>query len=288
MLRILEGTPSHDWGQVKLLQHIIDKNKIPVDFKYINTIHIEHNARLNKTILYIPDEVSESAETTYELVNKALKDNNLKQVDIAFMHGYFNYQLPVSHKSAHNEDKYLNIVKQYICIGHVHIATVFKRILAPGSIDRTAHGEEGAKGGLLLSVLKDTSYLFVPNKNAAIYTTISTSHKSILSIIDAIKNKITKLPINSNIRLAVIDNTLVSGLVKELGIIYPNYKIKVVVERGTSVTDTSAILHKKIETTCFDINANNVEALLLKELDAKYTFDSSDIAIAKKELYKYI
>ena len=40
-LRILEGTPSHDWSQTKFLTEVVNNLKGELDYKYINTLYIE-------------------------------------------------------------------------------------------------------------------------------------------------------------------------------------------------------------------------------------------------------
>ena len=42
ILRILEGTPSHDRNQSKVITSIIKKLNIELDYKYIDTLYIEH------------------------------------------------------------------------------------------------------------------------------------------------------------------------------------------------------------------------------------------------------
>ena len=63
------------------------------------------------------------------------------------MHGMFGYQLPLGVPIHHHDERrYLDLVEGYIFIGHVHTPSRYKRILAQGSYDRLAHGQEEEKG----------------------------------------------------------------------------------------------------------------------------------------------
>ena len=100
-----------------------------------------------------------------------MKDLNIEQVDLAMMHGNFKYQLPMPSIHMHTEEDYLSIVRYYICINHIHTASVYGRILAPGSFDRMAHGEEEDKGYRIYSTEnnKDTEFV-VLNSNEKFIT----------------------------------------------------------------------------------------------------------------------
>jgi DNA repair exonuclease SbcCD nuclease subunit len=102
-LRILEGTPSHDWKQLKALSTTLEVLNTGIDFKYISTLEIEHIEDLGINVLYIPDEYKHEASETFTDVKELMKSKNLKQVDIAIMHGQFNYQLPIKLESSHSE-----------------------------------------------------------------------------------------------------------------------------------------------------------------------------------------
>ena len=57
ILRILEGTPSHDWKQSKLFIHLNDLTKAGTDVKYIDSLSIEYIDKFGINVLY-PDEIS--------------------------------------------------------------------------------------------------------------------------------------------------------------------------------------------------------------------------------------
>ena len=79
-LRILEGTPSHDWKQAKLISNIIEKLNIEIDYKYVDTLFIEDMEDLGLSILYIPDEYKHKATDTFKDVKKLMKSLNKEMI----------------------------------------------------------------------------------------------------------------------------------------------------------------------------------------------------------------
>lgn len=93
-LRILEGTPGHDWKQSRRFELINEEAKLEVDLKYFDTLSIEYNDVTDLYVLYVPDEWEENPEETLSQVKDLLIANNIDKVDIAVMHDNFEYQLP--------------------------------------------------------------------------------------------------------------------------------------------------------------------------------------------------
>jgi hypothetical protein len=91
-LRILEGTPSHDWQQSRIADTIYDLINKPLDFRYIDTLHIEYLKDYDAHILYVPDEWTASTDLTLFQVQGLMSEMNLTQVDIGVMHGMFDVQ----------------------------------------------------------------------------------------------------------------------------------------------------------------------------------------------------
>ena len=56
LLRVLEGTPSHDYFQSSILFKMNEIRTHKVKMKYFRTLDIEYMEEFNKHILYIPDE----------------------------------------------------------------------------------------------------------------------------------------------------------------------------------------------------------------------------------------
>lgn len=176
-LRILEGTPSHDRGQSKHFEHLKTLCDIKGDIKYIPKLSIEYMSD-GTTVLYVPDEYHATTFETWTEVQSLLLENNLQQVDYAVMHGMFEHQMP-AHKNMqfHNSKNYLDIVRKYIFIGHVHHMSVNQRILSQGSTDRLNHGEEEDKGIWMVTSYADSfcsdELTFVKNEGAKIFKTVN-------------------------------------------------------------------------------------------------------------------
>lgn len=189
-LRVLEGTPSHDYKQAKIFEDL--NSEIKADCKYVSTLSIEYNKKYNSYWLFVPDEWRSSTEQTFIEVKELLSANSIDKVDYAFMHGYFSYQLPeMLSEEAHDIELYHDIVKHDIFINHVHLFSQKGRITAPGSLERLAHNEEGDKGWVLRS---KKGIEFVINKDSTKYITVvctglelEKAHKKIAKVADSLK-----------------------------------------------------------------------------------------------------
>lgn len=283
-LRILEGTPSHDWKQCKALYTIIDKLNLNIDFKYIETLHIEILPESNISILYVPDEWKHKASETYEEILSLMVENKLSQVDIAFMHGQFHYQLPMIRlESSFTEEDMLNIVKHFISIGHIHTPSVYERILAQGSFDRLAHNEEEDKGGMFITVdeVNGNSYRFVKNEKSMIFKTYRYGAEELDEIISDLENKISKLPSGSNVRIISENEEYLTKSVKALKEKFLDIVIKA---EKPKVKDTKfKILEEELLLESFSIDKGNIKGLLMESME-KYNMNESDINIFNNEL----
>lgn len=288
ILRILEGTPSHDRNQSKVITSIIRKLNIELDYKYIDTLYIEHHNRLGIDILYIPDEYKHKAEDTYKEVLELLTERKLKKVDIAFIHGQFHYQLPmVKLDSSHNMEDYLNIVKYYISVGHIHTPSVYERIIAQGSFDRLAHNEEEDKGGVVITLTeKESSFKFVYNKNAMIFKTYRFDKESIEDITNILDKDLKKMKDKSNIRIISNSEEFLSGNIKDLRLRYPNINIKIEKSKNKEENKFNIIEElPKIET--FSITKDNILDLITLELN-KHSLTEKEIKELKSEVINII
>lgn len=288
ILRILEGTPSHDRNQSKVITSIIKKLNIELDYKYIDTLYIEHHNRLGIDILYIPDEYKHKAEDTYKEVLELLTERKLKKVDIAFIHGQFHYQLPmVKLDSSHNMEDYLNIVKYYISVGHIHTPSVYERIIAQGSFDRLAHNEEEDKGGVMITLTeKESSFKFVYNKNAMIFKTYRFDKESIEEITNILDKDLKKMKDKSNIRIISNSEEFLFSNIKDLRLRYPNINIKIEKSKNKEENKFNIIEElPKIET--FSITKDNILDLITLELN-KYNLTEKEIKELKSEVINII
>ena len=264
-LRILEGTPSHDWKQAKAIGKLIQDLKVDIDCKYIDDLYIEKID--DKHILYIPDEYKPTGEETYSDVLKLLKKHNLETVDIGIFHGSFKYQLPIELSSSLVEEDFLKIVTGYIHIGHIHTHSTFKRIIAQGSFDRLAHGEEEDKGGVIVD-LKTNNYLFLKNNKAMVFKTLDYSNIELENISTEFKKDIRTIPPGSSIRI-LVKNTEISSSLNKLNFIKTNktFIVKVVVKKDKKKDEK--IYNNKMEISSlevFEINKHNIKTLVEEEL----------------------
>lgn len=287
-LRVLEGTPSHDWKQSKPCLDVGRLN-LPVDAKYIDTLYVETIEDLDISVLYVPDEWASDTDDTYSQALQLLKDNNLHQVDIAIMHGCFNYQLPSMIKAPkHNEADYLNIVKHFIHIGHIHTFSVYERIIAQGSFDRLAHGEEEAKGAVYTSLFKDkpAEFYFIENKNAKIFKTLDIRSRTLENAIKFIEANTSSLPNNSHIRLRAKKDHPVFLAFKEIELKFSDFFFTKISESELDTTPYTLIDEIAVDDTYtpITITRDNISGMLIDTIQTKYQLDEVKINLAKSML----
>lgn len=224
MIRIVEGTPSHDRGQpIFFVEQKVNAN-IDVDLLYVDKLDIEYNEKLNAHFLYVPDKWRPSTEVTLMEVRQLLEKHKIEQVDFAIMHGAFSYQLPAIVKEpTHDETAYLELVKYHILIGHVHIMTIKDRIFAAGSFDRICHNDEIPKGFFFNTVKADGTYTstFIENKHAKIFMTLDVHGMGTKELFNFVNDKVKGLPRYSYIRLRCNPNDVASGDIKTFVLNYP-------------------------------------------------------------------
>ena len=230
VVRVLEGTPSHDWKQPKLMAEINENANIYCDLKYMPSLDIEYIEKFGIHVLYVPDEWrSENIKTWYE-VKDLLKKHNLEKVDFSIMHGAFGYQIPsniVDMFETHDAEKYLSITRYLVFIGHIHHFSQYDRIIAAGSFDRLQHGEEEPKGHVRATVNKDGTFKakLVENKGAMTYLTIDTTGASLEAIYKRLDVLVAKVPKHSFIRIVADSTDTVFKSGSELKERYPDVSI---------------------------------------------------------------
>lgn len=280
-LRILEGTPSHDWKQATLITSIIEKLDIELDYKYVDTLYIERNTKLGIDILYIPDEYRHKASETYKEVKDLLLEHKLTKVDIAFIHGQFNYQLPILLDSSHSEQDYLDIVKYYISVGHIHTPSVYERILAQGSFDRLAHNEEEDKGGNLITIYKngEMSFNFIKNRKAMIFKTYRFETEDLEEITTILDKEIDKVPIGSHIRIISSKEDFISKNLKSLKDRYVKVVIKIEKPKKKDEGNEYKVIDEVSHIESFQITKDNIRELMSIEMQ------KFDLSLEEKKQY---
>jgi len=284
LLRVLHGTPSHDQNQSTILVKLneIRATHKQVDLKYFNILDIEYIESLNKYILYIPDEWVNDHTKLEEQIQYKLNLYNIQQVDIAILHGQFQYQtLGKKYTGFFFQEKYfLNLVKGFIHVGHYHTYSTYDRILANGSLERLAHGEESPKGHI---VVTDSSYSFIENPNAFIYKTITVNSNTTLTILDS---KICKYPKSSYIRLLLSKDHPFNFTFDTIRARYQDYNIKKVIkEHGTELNTVTYILEdEELDLSSRSILEGNLHETLYRLITEKIQLTS----IETSKLVKYL
>lgn len=286
IVRILEGTPSHDRFQSQAFLNVVHISKLPVNIKYIKTLSIEYIDELDINVLYVPDEWEISTEKTLEQVKDLLHTKGLQKVDIGIMHGAFDYQIPSHLKKVpkHNSYEYLKIVKHYIFIGHIHNFTFFGKIIAQGSFDRLAHGEEGPKGHVRAIVNlnnEENNFFFVENITAKIYKTFKCYSLSLEDTLIYIRKSAKDLPDNSCIRIEAEKDHIIFSNMNELVSMYPTItwtKLQKSEETNEEIVDTEV----EDDYSQITISKDNIESLLMYRitslnLDSKLVLKSEEL-----------
>lgn len=223
MVRVLKGTPLHDWEQSQLWENINAIADIGADLKYVKTVSIEYIERYGITMLYVPDEANPSTEKTLSQVRELMRAKGLEQVDFAMMHGQFDYQLDVELDKfkTHDSAAYLSLVRELIMVGHVHTYSRFDRpdgrpgILAPGSFDRLRQGEEEAKGHLRICAHQNGEYdvEFRENVGAKRFITVPCKGLDLAETNAKIDAYVKDLPVDSYVRVeADVGNPVLSNM----------------------------------------------------------------------------
>lgn len=289
-LRVLEGTPSHDNKQMEAITEIISREygMSSIDYKYISTIEVEYMKDYDKHILYVPDKMADSGEEIQELVSTVLSSKGLSKVDLIFMHGNFNYQLPIKLKSGLSELFFLDICRYYIVIGHIHLRSIFKRIIAPGSFDRLEVNNEGPKGGVFLYIGKtidESSFKFLDNLDAMRYDTLILLNLSSKEVYRKVKNHIdiNNLSQYDHIRLKV--DTIELYIEVEKRLIADGYNLTI--KRFDEATKKKMLKENTttvVTVESFEINEKNIYKLLTARPNIS-SMDSSDLNRIQELLY---
>lgn len=227
MVRILEGTPSHDNKQSRWLPFITELAGINLDIRYYDTPTIDTLWDGGPLALWIPDEVNHDANDTWMQVNELMRLHGTSYVDYAFMHGMFTFQEPVRTVVSHNVDNYLSIVRQRIYIGHHHTHCEYDRITVPGSPERLRHNEEEAKGHLQFTIASDYSAkdeYFIINPDATVFSTVDLQGVDLKTAIKRLE-AVEEWPQGSHVRLLLSRSDEAYPAVNEIKARFPQFNL---------------------------------------------------------------
>lgn len=281
ILRVLEGTRSHDWGQSIAFEKIIKHKGLELDFKYVSALSIEFIPKLGINVLYVPDDLG-PPDRTLEEVKSLMAFKELTQVDYAFMHGQFEYQLPANIKGIprHSSEEYLKLVKHYIFIGHIHVHSTYDRIIAQGSFDRLTQGEEGPKGHVRATITEDAQeHFFIENKMAKIYKSYQCKDMDLEKTLAFLREKVKKLPDGANVRVVVDKNHPILTNMNALIAMYPTIVWDKLV-KDDAKTSKEVTVDDETEMFATAITKDNIVTLVTERI-SKTDIDSKILAHSK-------
>jgi DNA repair exonuclease SbcCD nuclease subunit len=186
MIRIVQGTFSHDSNQLQILQSIIGKLKVKLDVKIYYKMSIEINDKFSA--IFIPDNLPfKNKHSMLKEMRKLLTTVSEDKVDYICIHGEFDF---ASHhfvsSNTYRHSDFSKFVKKKILCGHIHSPYQYKNIFYSGSFDRMRHNEESKKG---FWVHDDDKSVFIENEEATKFITIDIdSSKKLSEILDHLTN----------------------------------------------------------------------------------------------------
>lgn len=276
VVRVLEGTPSHDRRQSRHFAEVNERYQIGADIKYVKTLSIEYIEKFDINVLYIPDEWKPDLDDVWKDVQEVMRHAQLTQVDYTIMHGAFNYQLPpVVTAPTHIPERYIGITKHYVFVGHIHLMSRYENILAAGSADRLSHGEESIKGHWRVTVRQNgnDSIQFIENKNAKLYITLDCARISIDTALETIDDFITKqLPLvrkdnaGSHLRIRAESGDAILAGMDVVKTRYPDYHWTVVVDKETKDIQSNLMVDHRRSFQQIHIGRDNLEELLMARI----------------------
>ena len=287
-LRVLEGTPSHDWKQNYLFMQINHDNQINADVRYYDKLAIDYEESHNLYVLYVPDELDESTSVTLAEVRELLAAKGLQSVDLAIMHGMFEFQVP-SHLQdrlpLHSQAEYESFVNYLIVIGHDHVHKRNGKVIVPGSFDRLRHNEEEPKGYIRFTITPKgkVNTVFIENTEAERYVTLDLTNLTVEEALLHIDDTIKSLPQYAKVRLRYPENHPIAEHLSELTRTYSDVvwsKSKVDKEdRPNTVTVSDVLSH---QYTAIVLNRDTLHDKLMQELSEQY--EEVDTALASQLL----
>lgn len=149
-VRVVEGTPSHDHNQSKIIESL--NATIGADCLYLEKIGVFYDSALETYVGWVQDEYKANgapdinAKSTEAEMAELMATRGLEKVGFFFMHGCFQFQLPIESPRSFNEEFWESRVEHLIIIHHDHRRKQKGKIRVTGSPERLSQGEEEDKG----------------------------------------------------------------------------------------------------------------------------------------------
>lgn len=280
MIRIVEGTPSHDREQMQFFVEQKNNANINVDLHYSKILDIEYIEKLDAYFLYVPDKWNPSTSETLNQVKDLMHKKGIAQVDFTILHGAFKHQLPsIVEEPTHDPEEYLALTKYLINGGHVHVMSVYDRILAAGGFDRLTHNDEIPKGLFDVTVKENGEWTatFLENKGARRYDTLNVHGMDTKQLNYTVKEHIKTLPKGSAIRLRCDPGDVATGDIDTFQDEYPNFSWSILIEKVTAKKNTVSDSLKNFDLSEFlDITPESISDLIIPDIE-KFTADAAQI-----------
>lgn len=290
--RLLKGTHSHDQSQPErfvTLASILDLKGL--DFKYFDKLDIEQHEASGASILYVPDNLSHDSSETLANVRELMASRGIDRVDIAVMHGMFDYQQPegIVIAECHNSQAYKELVRVVIFIGHVHTHSRNGIIVAQGSTCRMKQGEEEPKGFVIAEIKNNKADIyFIENKGARIYKTVKVYAMDLADTLLYLEKYVEPLPGNACIRVEAEPMHPVFSNMEELKKLYPTITWTKL-PKDAADTDVKEVVFSETELQTWvpiSLNKTNIVDTLLNRLQPKLT--DTELSFIGKELQELI
>lgn len=273
---IIEGTPGHDWKQARLFEQIKKELGIATKLVYIAKLAIVYLEDFGN-VLVVPDQWRSNTSITFTEVLTLLKEHKLTQVDYAFMHGSFKYQVPSflrNRLDLHDEEEYCKLVKKGIFIGHEHGQSSYKQINCAGSLERMSHGQEGEKGAFFVEEIKDDKLHveFLRNSKAQIFKDVFVDGLNADEILSKVEDAGIDLEKTANVRLVTVsDVQVITEFIKKYKMIYSEIKwsSKSLAKPGDKPEDFQ-LEQADIHFQQINLDLSAITEILMKRIGEKY------------------
>lgn len=275
-IRILNGTPSHDWRQSKRILAIRELYGKECSLEFIDDVSIVEDKELGITIGYVPDEIHESCDVTASVFKDLLITKGLCSVDLMVMHGMFEYQIPAAaakSTSYFKESDYYKYVNYCVVNGHDHNSKSKDIFHVPGSWERTSHNEENAKGMFVIDFNMDRKGVYdiyhVENVDAMKYITIGDvdmTDTEIRKAMDDLLSDFGKMDtITGRVRVKYSKEYDLASDIKSWNSVFS----KVLVEGKALKKDNDSVQYDnsfKLISDTINIDKKNIDSIIVREL----------------------
>ncbi|QZA71027.1 DNA repair exonuclease [Erwinia phage AH06] len=273
ILDVLEGTPDHDWEQSSEFVAF----ETGCDVRHIKTLQIVRHESLDLNILYVPDEWRPTIEAIWEDVCVAMAESGLDRVDLAVVHGGFDFNFPPEYNiKGHSAERFSGIVKHAVFANHIHKAQSYLKVHGPGSPDRLAQGEEGDKGYHRVVIDQKTEQIriqWIKNPHAWTHMAINVAGMSVEEIVAKVKALAAPLRAGSYLRLDNGDPLVVKAVLIALRMDVKHVILEYKNKKQAGITQTHQTYSKKFSGT--HINRNNAADSVVGWLQGKGLADAS-------------